>query len=187
MKYENYINAFNIFYFNCESELKESICHDKEQIIKNNLLEENDILKNFETPFFIDKIHNTLNEKDELYYEMLLYLSENIGEIKKLDEDYVIILKKEKLEKTLKERFEKFKEFLTKKIEKMNFANFVFETKIIQDEASDIYDTQFVCYNEEDSLDINFYSIGEFYHFLYHLISNTNLNVAIFIPKMFEI
>lgn len=38
MKYENYLNAFKVFYFNDEQELKEKITFDKEQIIKNNLL-----------------------------------------------------------------------------------------------------------------------------------------------------
>lgn len=187
MRYEYFLNAFNIFYFTDESELKEGIVHDKEQIAENNLLKEDDILTHFNTPFFIDKIYNTLDEKDGKYYEMLLYLAKNIGEIKKLEKDYVIILKKEKLEKTLKERFENFKEFLVQKLKKINFANFVFETKLIKDEASDIYGTQFLSYSEEDSLDIEFYAAGEFYHFIYHLTSNTNSNVAIYIPKMFEI
>lgn len=187
MRYEYFLNAFNIFYFTDESELKEGIVHDKEQIAENNLLKEDDILTHFNTPFFIDKIYNTLDEKDGKYYEMLLYLAKNIGEIKKLEKDYVIILKKEKLEKTLKERFENFKEFLVQKLKKINFANFVFETKLIKDEASDIYGTQFLSYSEEDSLDIEFYAAGEFYHLLYHLTSNINSNVAIYIPKMFEI
>ena len=185
MKYENYLNAFNIFYFNEERELKENITFDKKQIIENNLLDEYDILSNFETPFFIDKIHNTLDEKDKEYYEMLQYLSENMGEIKKLEEDYVIILNKEKLEKNQKERFENFIVFLNEKIKKMNFKNFVYGAKLIQDEVFDIYGTQFVSYSE-DPLDMNFYSTGELYHYLYHITSNTNLNVALFIPKMFE-
>ena len=187
MKYENYLNAFNVFYFNNEEELKEKITFDKEQIIKNNLLKENDILANSNTPFFIVEIHNTFNKKDKEYYEMLRYLSENMGEIKKLEEDYVIILKKDVLEKTLKERFKNFKEFLNQKIKKMNFENFVIGTKLIKDEASDIYGTQFVIYSEEDPLDMTFYSIGEIYHLLYHIISNTNLNVAIYVPRMFKI
>lgn len=187
MKYENYLNAFYVFHFNDEQELKEKITFNKEQIIKNNLLKENDILENRNTPFFIVEIHNTFNKKDKEYYEMLLYLSEYMGEIKKLEEDYVIILKKEKLEKTLKERFENFLKFLTRKLKEMNFENFVFESKLIQDEASDIYGTQFVIYNEEDPLDMTFYSTGEIYHLLYHIISNTNLNVAIYIPRTFEI
>ena len=187
MKYENYLNAFNVFHFNDEKELKEKITFNKEQIIKNNLLKENDILENRNTPNFINEIYNTLDEKDKEYYEMLLYLSEYMGEIKKLEEDYVIILKKDVLEKTLKERFENFKEFLNKKIKEMNFKDFVFETKLIKDEASDIYGTQFLNYNEEDPLDMTFYSIGEIYDLGYHIIPNTNLNVAIYIPKIFRI
>lgn len=187
MKYENYLNAFNVFYFNDEQELKEKITFNKKQIIKNNLLKENDILANSNTPFFIAEIHNTFSEKDKEYYEMLLYLSENMGKIEKFEEDYVIILKKDVLEKTLKERFENFLIFLTRKLKNMNFENFVIGTKLIKDEASDIYGTQFLSYSEEDSLDMAFYSIGELYQLLYHIISNTNLNVAIYIPKMFEI
>lgn len=187
MKYENYLNAFNVFYFNDEQELKEKITFNKKQIIKNNLLKENDILENRNTPNFINEIYNTLDEKDKENYEMLLYLSEYMGEIKKLEEDYVIILKKDVLEKTLKERFENFKEFLNKKIKEMNFKDFVFETKLIKDEASDIYGTQFVNYNEEDPLDMTFYSIGEIYDLGYHIIPNTNINVAIYIPKIFRI
>ena len=126
MRYEYFLNAFNIFYFTDESELKEGIVHDKEQIAENNLLKEDDILAHFNTPFFIDKIYNTLDEKDGKYYEMLLYLANNIGEIKKIEKDYLIILKKEKLEKTLKERFENFKEFLTQKLKKMKFIKILY-------------------------------------------------------------
>ncbi len=54
------------------------------------------------------------------------------------------------------------------------------------EEDTEFYDIEDI---EEisDPLDMTFYSIGEIYDLGYHIIPNTNINVAIYIPKIFRI